>query len=307
MVSIIVPVYKVEKYLRECVDSILAQTYKDIEVILVDDGSPDGSPAICDEYAKKDTRVRVVHKENGGLSSARNAGIDIAKGEYIAFCDSDDYIDADMIEILASVAEEHRADFVGCESVVLDSKGNILPIYHSETDKKTFKPTEFLRSLFYDRSDCSVCNKLFLRSTIGESRFVKGRNNEDIIFLSEIIHRCQTIIQINKPFYHYRVTEGSITHAFNERSLDQYKNLAIIEKIIKKCYTDIDDAWFFYKCNITKTTATSIVRHKKRYEEPFKSTYSELKSVLRQNYSKILKSKDINVRMKFAVSLVLVL
>ncbi|MDT6814838.1 glycosyltransferase, partial [Enterococcus faecium] len=94
-ISIIVPVYKVEKYLRKCVDSILAQTFTDFEVILVDDGSPDNSGKICDEYAEKDNRVRVIHKENGGLSSARNAGIDVARGKYLGFVDSDDYIDED--------------------------------------------------------------------------------------------------------------------------------------------------------------------------------------------------------------------
>ncbi|MCB8516908.1 glycosyltransferase, partial [Enterococcus durans] len=98
-ISIIVPIYNVEQYLRKCVDSILAQTFTDFEVILVDDGSPDNSGAICDEYAKLDSRVRVIHKENGGLSDARNAGIEIAKGKYLGFVDSDDFIDKDMYEI----------------------------------------------------------------------------------------------------------------------------------------------------------------------------------------------------------------
>ncbi|MBA1325633.1 glycosyltransferase [Enterococcus faecium] len=115
--SIIVPVYKVEKYLRKCVDSILAQTFTDFEVILVDDGSPDNSGKICDEYAEKDNRVRVIHKENGGLSSARNAGIDVARGKYLGFVDSDDYIDEDMYEILYENLKIHDADISSVELI----------------------------------------------------------------------------------------------------------------------------------------------------------------------------------------------
>ncbi|OOL43593.1 glycosyl transferase family 2, partial [Enterococcus faecium] len=113
----IVPVYKVEKYLRKCVDSILAQTFTDFEVILVDDGSPDNSGKICDEYAEKDNRVRVIHKENGGLSSARNAGIDVARGKYLGFVDSDDYIDEDMYEILYENLKIHDADISSVELI----------------------------------------------------------------------------------------------------------------------------------------------------------------------------------------------
>ncbi|WP_227166600.1 glycosyltransferase, partial [Enterococcus faecium] len=116
-ISIIVPVYKVEKYLRKCVDSILAQTFTDFEVILVDDGSPDNSGKICDEYAEKDNRVRVIHKENGGLSSARNAGIDVARGKYLGFVDSDDYIDEDMYEILYENLKIHDADISSVELI----------------------------------------------------------------------------------------------------------------------------------------------------------------------------------------------
>ncbi len=113
-ISIIVPVYKVEPYLRKCVDSILAQTFTDFEVILVDDGSPDNSGKICDEYASKDSRVRVIHKENGGLSSARNAGIDVARGKYLGFVDSDDYIEKDMYELLYDNIVKEQADLSIC-------------------------------------------------------------------------------------------------------------------------------------------------------------------------------------------------
>lgn len=110
LISVIVPVYNVEKYLSKCIDSILAQTYKNLEIILVDDGSPDNCPKICDEYAKKDNRIKVIHKENGGLSAARNVALDIAKGEYIGFVDSDDFIAEDMYEVLYNLAEKYNAE-----------------------------------------------------------------------------------------------------------------------------------------------------------------------------------------------------
>ena len=115
LISVIVPVYKVEKYLKRCVDSILAQTYPCLEVILVDDGSPDGCPAICDEYAREDRRVRVIHKENGGLSDARNAGIDAAKGKFLGFVDSDDYVHPRFYELLLQALKGEGADIAGCD------------------------------------------------------------------------------------------------------------------------------------------------------------------------------------------------
>ena len=117
-ISIIVPVYKVEKYIHKCIDSILNQTFKDFELILVDDGSPDNCGKICDEYAKKDSRVIVIHKENGGLSSARNSGLDIARGDYIGFVDSDDYIENDMYELLYNLCEENNCDISSCSSII---------------------------------------------------------------------------------------------------------------------------------------------------------------------------------------------
>ncbi|EGP5489252.1 glycosyltransferase, partial [Enterococcus faecium] len=136
-ISIIVPVYKVEPYLRKCVDSILAQTFTDFEVILVDDGSPDNSGKICDEYASKDSRVRVIHKKNGGLSSARNAGIDVARGKYLGFVDSDDYIEKDMYELLYDNIVKEQADLsiCGIYDIYAGKKVKILPEEYKVLDK----------------------------------------------------------------------------------------------------------------------------------------------------------------------------
>ena len=128
MISVIVPVYNVEKYLRQCLDSVLAQTYRELEIILVDDGSTDGSGAICDEYATRDSRIKVVHQQNGGLSSARNAGLDLATGEYVAFVDSDDYIHETMLELLYQALVENNADTVICNFERVDEKGDVISV-----------------------------------------------------------------------------------------------------------------------------------------------------------------------------------
>jgi len=138
-ISVIVPVYNVEKYLAKCIDSILAQTFTDFECILINDGSPDNSPAICDEYAKKDERMKVIHKENGGVSSARNTGLDIAQGEWITFADSDDWVDENYLELMYSNAIKNNCDLSICGFKSVDEKGNInavfsiiVPIYKVE-------------------------------------------------------------------------------------------------------------------------------------------------------------------------------
>ena len=124
-VSIVVPIYNVEKYLEQCIDSIINQTLKEIEIILVDDGSPDNCPQICDDYVKKDSRIKVVHKTNGGLSSARNAGIEIATGDYIGFVDSDDYIELDMYEKMYNIAIENNVDFVMSDYYSVSNEGKV--------------------------------------------------------------------------------------------------------------------------------------------------------------------------------------
>ena len=135
MISVIVPVYKVEKYLRQCIESIQRQTYSDLEIILVDDGSPDGCPAICDEYARNDKRIKVLHQENGGLSVARNVGLDIAKGEYIAFVDSDDYIKENMYEMLYNKIVMEDADLIICSYDKVDENNNKIDNYSPLQDE----------------------------------------------------------------------------------------------------------------------------------------------------------------------------
>lgn len=206
-VTVIVPVYNVEPWLRECVDSILNQTFRDFELILVDDGSPDGCGAICDEYARRDSRVRVIHKENGGLSSARNAGLRIARGEYIAFVDSDDFIAPNMLRRLVDAAAHFQAD-----AVMFNYHAHYSPDYAgTKSQDSSFAAAvmgngEFSKFLAHPDHwpACIVWNKLYKRHVWEDLFFPEGYIHEDEAVIHHVVERCRTIAIIEDQLYHYR-------------------------------------------------------------------------------------------------------
>ena len=211
LISVIVPVYKVEKYLYKCVDSILAQTYTNLEIILVDDGSPDNCGKICDEYAVKDSRIIVIHQPNGGLSAARNAGLDIATGDFIGFVDSDDYIAPDMYEKLYNALKENDADLSICNFVYVDSNGNDLNLYPPYS-AKLYKGREIMH-LFSERNYVcfvTVWNRLYRKQLFDNLRFEIGKTNEDEFIAHKIFYRCNTIVFTENTFYYYLKREDSI-------------------------------------------------------------------------------------------------
>ena len=222
-VSVIVPVYKAEKYLRKCVDSILAQTFRDFEVILVDDGSPDGSGAICDEYAKKDPRVRVFHKENGGVSSARQCGLDHARGEYTIHADPDDWVEPNMLEELYAKAKAENADMVICDFYVNDSRGQrYVGQRPSALDHETV-----LRELFQQLHG-SCWNKLVRRACYREHKVsfpLEFSFCEDVYVNTSLLKNKIRVAYLSKAFYHYEqdVNDESIVRKNNIRSYEQDK------------------------------------------------------------------------------------
>lgn len=220
--SVIVPVYKTENYLRKCVDSILASTYENLEVILVDDGSPDGSGAICDKYAERDARVKVIHKENGGLSSARNAGLDIATGDFITFVDSDDYIACDIYEKLVEKLMADNADIVMMNIATVSEDYSVVgePRQYP-AEWLGVKSSEWLFQKICERMiDTSVWSKIFRADTINSLRFKAGVLNEDFLFLSEMIAGKELKVRlVNDVGYYYYTRSGSITKAGFGKSL----------------------------------------------------------------------------------------
>lgn len=232
-VSIIVPVYQVEKYIRQCVDSILAQTFTDFELILVDDGSKDKSGQICDEYARMDARVKVIHKENGGAADTRNRGMDQAVGNYVMFVDSDDYIAPTMLECLYRNMLNENADIAAC---------NYLYFYENDRQKDfaTNVKSEVLTGaeIFYYRKNernygfwTVVWNKLMKRQTVGKVRFRSGKYYEDEFWANEIYQMDIKIVTIPECLYYYRQHENSTM-----RQKKIARSLDIIEAFQERIY-----------------------------------------------------------------------
>ena len=212
LVSVIVAVYNIEEYLPRCVDSILAQTYRNLEIILVDDGSKDQSGNICDSYAEKDRRIKVIHKKNGGLSDARNAGMNAATGEYIGFVDGDDWIEPDMYRAMYFACEKEKAQAAVCrykqitKSGIIDgSAGNGVSLSRDEALEIYVCGDE--RYLIYN----SVWSKLFARDLVEGMRFPVGKNSEDIMFTTRAFCRMERLVYLDEAYYNYVLDrEGSI-------------------------------------------------------------------------------------------------
>lgn len=212
LISVIIPVYNIMEYLPRCVQSVCSQSYSNLEILLVDDGSTDGTGALCDELARTDSRIRVLHKENGGSSSARNLGLDNARGEYIGFVDSDDYISPQMYERLYEAMEKYKVRVTQIGRDELDEQGKRLPdICVPPAKEERIGHRDFLRELLMHRGDCSFCTKLFHKSILEGKHFPMGALNEDFHFLVQILPEIGEIVSLPEQTYHvfYRVGSNS--------------------------------------------------------------------------------------------------
>lgn len=223
-ISIIVPVFNVEKYIHDCIESILNQSFKDFELILVNDGSSDRSGDICDEYSKKDKRIAVIHKENGGQSSARNRGIDIAKGEYVGFIDSDDWIEPDMYKILYEKAIEINADISACNIVEYQKDSSKRFFCLDKTDRIFDRNAAINEIYLNERLTFSPCNKLYKLELFKGLRFKEGYILEDMDFAYKIIHHSNKIFYTGQALYNYRYNDNStLRKTFSKKRLDEYQ------------------------------------------------------------------------------------
>ncbi len=292
-VSIIVPVYKAENYISKCVESLISQSLKEIEIILVDDGSPDKSGMICDEYAKKDNRIKVIHKENGGVSSARNIGIEAAVGEYILFVDSDDWVENDYAESLLSA----QSSFLDCEiacgfRTVSDYEGSLLSnVIFSDKERISKIQLDKYMDLVSAWLAQSPCNKLFKRIVILNEniRFIENLSlGEDMYFCLEYYSLCgsETIRCINKPLYNYIRTE--------KESLDNkyYSNILEIDKLI---YDKLKECLLFWGADeeqIKKFYNARFYRYVYALENTYKQGNKASEKEKRRTNSSILKSAE---------------
>jgi len=225
-ISVIIPVYKVEEFLCRCVDSVLNQTYKNLEVVLVDDGSPDGCPAICDEYAKKDNRIVVIHKKNGGPSSARNAALDSPlKGDYITFVDSDDWIAPDTYEYCVRTMAANDADII--QYGYTTTKEHTLTTNIKREIIETYTGREILKYYLlstYKTGSYSVCRCLFPIRSIGEYRFREGKINEDIDFKFKVLKNTKRLVVSNLvKYFYYQHGETISSGGLRKKDYDLYE------------------------------------------------------------------------------------
>lgn len=235
LVSVIIPVYKVESYLRECVDSVINQTYKNLEIILVDDGSPDNCPKICDEYALQDSRVKVIHKDNGGLSDARNAGMNIATGNYWSFVDSDDVCHKQMIELLMNPIMEKKVDISCCNELFFYDKSELSRVKDNIVSSYEIFET---KKWFLKRYSDVAWNKIYNKQLFDNIKYPVGRYHEDLFTTYKVCYNASLIACTTANLYFYRQRRGSImTSPSKKRSVDFY------EATFKRLF-------FFQECDI---------------------------------------------------------
>ena len=238
LITIIIPIYKVEKYLKRCINSIINQTYKNLEIILVDDGSPDNCGKICDEYEKKDKRIKVIHKENGGLSDARNIGINKARGNLISFVDSDDYIENDCIEILYRNMKNNDCDISICS---YQSFYDEIKLKHEKEKIIILNNEEALENLLYQKNTTtSAWAKLYKADLFKNIRYPKGKICEDLDTTYKLFEKSKKIVISSLEKYYYFQREDSIINSkFSKKRMDAIDYTKDILKLIRNKYPNI--------------------------------------------------------------------
>lgn len=303
-ISIIIPIYNCEEYLARCIESVINQTYPNLEIILVNDGSTDKSSVICDKYAKKDSRVKVIHKANGGVSSARNLGLENSHGNFISFIDSDDSIDKNMYSEMKKMIEETNSDICFC-NIKYIRNGNIEEIKLG--DKEIFNREEILKSFFdYNGVNLATWNKLFRTNVIKNIRFREDISiREDALFCAEAFDNSKKICHFKKMPYNYYYREGS---ALNSKNLnkDITKLLANSEiiKILKKNNVNIFiEQEIQYICNFYKLKKEiekrkldiNLTKYEEKVNEYLKEDICGKKITLRNKIKVILATKFTNI------------
>lgn len=287
LISVIIPVYKVEEYLDVCIQSVVKQTYSNLEIILVDDGSPDKCPQMCDEWAKKDTRIRVIHKENGGASSARNMGLSVARGEYIGFVDSDDYISEDMYEILLTAIQSSEKGIADCGVNRVCQNGNI--IQHKNRLFKELDVKQSLEAVFTMEIDTAVWCKLYKRFVFEEQRFPEGETNEEFPLIIPGIIKAKGIVQVAECKYFYRERPGSVTSARIPNTKILYKNLCLIQNQLEE-YGIVSKNYGFFAAQYAYFHCLSLEKNFNLLTADIRKDYKKYRAIMWKNLIQYLRS-----------------
>lgn len=241
LVSVIVPIYNVEKYIKECVESIINQTYKNLEIILINDGSTDDSYKICKKYSDQDSRIVLIDKENGGSASAKNYGLKIAKGDYISFVDSDDFIELDMIEYMLNTIKKFNTDIVQCE--LIDLYKNTIEFEQYDIVENRIEARDFLSLFLTQWKNSLFCNKLFKKEIIKNIYFKEGRCIDDEFFTYKCVINSSKVVVSNKIVYNYRMRKSGVMKSEKSQKQilrDRVDYLIERYEIVKSVYKDLD-------------------------------------------------------------------
>ncbi len=287
-ISVIVPVYNVEPYLRECLDSIVNQTYHNLEIILVDDGSPDNCGKICDEYADKDGRIAVIHKENGGVSSARNAGLERATGAWIGWVDPDDWVEPDMFAFLIEGAEKTDADIIICTFAVESRQGTSIVGYSEEHFFDTRKAIE---ELLKDRQMTNhAWNKLYRRRLYDGVRYPAGRVYEDLATTYRLFEKAGYVFARAGIKYHYRANSGGITHSNNlKNQLDNWRSAFERYNEMGARYPEFEELLMVSPVGAAMETWSRIWPARKKLDARTKELLDEMAGFARLHWRKALR------------------
>lgn len=293
-ISVIVPVYKVEKYLDRCIESIVNQTYPDLELILVDDGSPDNCPARCDAWAERDERIRVIHKKNGGASSARNAGLKNAKGNWIAFADSDDWLDKAALKTLYDLAKKYNVPMaIGgmrvaqkCTDTQATAKQDAVVLSRTDLMSRFFR-------LNGEPDTHSVCGAIIRRDILDDYSFIEGRMNEDVETCYYLARKCEAAVYTDAPLYNYfKNIEGVTNSGFSKKKLDLLDIWDIVQKQVEQFTPEYSHACEMNCKRARFTLLTQMSLNGYDHHDPFMvETKRKLKREVRRAFWELMKWK----------------
>lgn len=302
--SVIVPVYNVEKYLLKCVDSIRKQTFQEFELILVDDGSTDDSGKLCDKLRDIDKRIQVIHKKNGGLSSARNAGLSNASGEYVSFIDSDDFIDEDMYRTMIGALERTKKDIAVCGRIV-DLWGEREKEEFSLDRETEYSCEEAIKEVLLLRDiDVSACDKIYRRCLFENITYPEGKISEDAAIIFQILSGTNGVVHVGKPFYHYIYRKNSISKSkYTHRNYDSYMNCIKTQKYISSNYPSLTKVCKVYNAQVCGALLQCMLEDKDSIYE-YKSDYQEYKKMFNAGYWSMMTTKGISTKTKIRLSFV---
>lgn len=305
LISVIIPVYNVEEYIIRCLDSVVSQTYKNIEVLLVDDGSTDRSGEICDKYAKEYNFINVYHQKNGGQSVARNYAIDRAKGEYYIFVDSDDYIESDMIESLINAIIKYKTKIACCGRYILSEYDNIQKEeFVFEEDQIWDSYTAIKRMLMFKGIDSASWDKIYHKSLFEHLRYPVGVLHDDLVIIPKIMIKAGKIVHIGYPKYYYVQREGSVTsQKFSKKTLGILPQMDRLKKLVLTNYPSLDQEMnsFYYRYLIYMLGLIKTNKNKK-----FKNARKELKIKVYKEIKTILKNKYLSRKTKIQFCMFLI-